>query len=666
MTVNDLWRFPLKEVKKSKVSLSTLCGQTIVVDLSIWLHQIIGVVDEVALFLQTKPAYLPRRLVRELWRRHKVLVDSGLKPIYMFDGRRHSMKVVAREQRDGPQESARKWLDDFYERGRSGATISDEERDKALQKMKDSCVITPETLFVVAQWMKDELMTLFCAPFEAEWQCVSLVLDGIADCILSTDGDCVVLGAPKVVIELTLSTKQCYVYDRTTVFTSLVNKKYDILVNKDYLPEMAAFLGCDYIKRVRGNGRETVFNKVLPGYRNAKDKRQHILGLRGIDESHANRFECVTNLYRHAPILRQSEESGEWKLVPLFPLPNNHMVNWSKMIGFIEVSHPSELLPVESSLYGKAAKFDGCSFIVSDGGPLPAFPEPMYNDNATTLPPFAHLDFELLPVCCQQSDVLHQFVAARHPYALDEKCSRNALEEAVVKVKNDAVLLKDKVPKIIDRWHTSNVLTGVGEDWSKDCIHTIRCLATIDEEKDVRRFYPEGNEANLEHARKLVDGGNILVRESLRHRLCRDNVDNVPRILFQCDAVPHMKGGPNSKVKSENIDGRDKEYYRIFLCFKYDANCIDSRRVIGYPYSCCGCHDGRYFCSHMLALLSVLHLKQMYSEEAFELGYARSPLVVQSMPLLVENLVRRDAAKRKASKSPKASKKQHKAWYQIK
>jgi 5'-3' exonuclease len=77
-------------------------------------------------------------------------------------------------------------------------------------------------------------------------------MDGVADCILSTDGDCVVLGAPKVVVELTISTKQCYNYDRSTVMLSLFVEKYNITVNKDYLPEMAAFPGCDYIKRLYG------------------------------------------------------------------------------------------------------------------------------------------------------------------------------------------------------------------------------------------------------------------------------------------------------------------------------------------------------------------------------------------------------------------------------
>lgn len=147
------------------------------------------------------------------------------------------------------------------------------------------------------------MIQFFCAPFEAEWQCISLIMDGVADCILSTDGDCVVLGAPKVVVELTISTKQCYIYDRSTVMLSLFVEMYNITVNKDYLPEMAAFLGCDYIKRLHGNNPNKVFNTILPGYRDAENKSEYILGLCGADQNYLKRFNCVTSLYQHTPVL---------------------------------------------------------------------------------------------------------------------------------------------------------------------------------------------------------------------------------------------------------------------------------------------------------------------------------------------------------------------------
>jgi 5'-3' exonuclease len=134
------------------------------------------------------------------------------------------MKEVAREKRDSPLESARKWLNDFYSKGLSGASISDEECDEALKRMKEACTVTPEILSIVVVWMKEEKVRLFCAPFEAEWQCVALLLDKLVDNILSTDGDCVIFGAPKVIVECTLSTLQCSAYDREAVMESVAER----------------------------------------------------------------------------------------------------------------------------------------------------------------------------------------------------------------------------------------------------------------------------------------------------------------------------------------------------------------------------------------------------------------------------------------------------------
>jgi 5'-3' exonuclease len=141
------------------------------------------------------------------------LIDAGPKPIYVFDGRRG-------QRRNGLMTSI----------------------EKAIHKMKNACKITPEIISIVIDWMKQELIQFFCAPFEAEWQCISLIMDGVPDCILSTDGDCVVLGAPKVVVELTISTKQCYIYDRSTVMLSLFVEKYNITVDKAYLQKWLLFL----------------------------------------------------------------------------------------------------------------------------------------------------------------------------------------------------------------------------------------------------------------------------------------------------------------------------------------------------------------------------------------------------------------------------------------
>jgi hypothetical protein len=317
------------------------------------------------------------------------------------------------------------------------------------------------------------------------------------------------------------------------------------------MPEMAAFLGCDYVNRVRGYGVDKVFKNRLPGFASAVDKRQYLSNLAGVKaderESYADQFIKVTNLFRQAPVLRCRDD--EWVLLPLLPLQANDMQHWASMIGFVEVQHPSELLPVDATQYSKAMLFDGCSFLLDDGGPLPSFKDPVYRNTANvSLPTYAEIDFQKIPVSCVQSIALHRFVNARMLSAIAADCPRVEREDAVERVMHQDILPKDKVQKVIDRWQLTTVLKGVDaadwEDENHEVTLTIRSLATINEAEDVvRQFYPYGNEANLITAYKLVDGGNVLARETLRCRLCRDLVDDSPCVLFQCDVVPHMKGG---------------------------------------------------------------------------------------------------------------------------
>lgn len=75
-------------------------------------------------------------------------------------------------------------MNEFYTKGLAGESISDEERDEALKRMKEASVVSPELVSTVVDRMREDNIEFLCAPFEAEWQCVALVLDKLADNIL--------------------------------------------------------------------------------------------------------------------------------------------------------------------------------------------------------------------------------------------------------------------------------------------------------------------------------------------------------------------------------------------------------------------------------------------------------------------------------------------------
>ncbi len=83
------------------------------------------------------------------------------------------------------------------------------------------------------------------------------------------------------------------------------------------------------------------------------------------------------------------------------------------MIGFDNVAHPLEMLPLESSQHAKASSLMAAvSLLMMAGRPLPSFQDQVYDNSSEGLPSFAKLDFEAIPVSCHKSTMLHQFVVA--------------------------------------------------------------------------------------------------------------------------------------------------------------------------------------------------------------------------------------------------------------
>jgi len=93
--------------------------------------------------------------------------------------------------------------------------------------------------------------------------------------------------------------------------------------------------------------------------------------------------------------------------------------------------------------------------------------------------------------------------------------------------------------------------------------------------------------------------------------------------------VPSMK----SKVKSANdkVEQEDSGY-TAYLAF--GGQC---KEMFGYPYSCCGCYDGRGLCSHLLALLlEFMLIQRSPSKEEYMLQKPPPASQLQNTPELCE------------------------------
>ena len=166
----------------------------------------------------------------------------------------------------------------------------------------------------------------------------------------------------------------------------------------------------------------------------------------------------------------------------------------------------------------------------------------------------------------------------------------------------------------------------------------------------INHMFPRGNENNRKRAMLLIESGAIQYL-SIKYKKCKSRLDsNLNVIQFQINVTPSMK----TKVKNETMNGGKDEldgFYTVFVSFD-----LSTKELLYYPYSICGCYDGRHVCSHFAAFLFFIRCAQMcdFNREMFENALPENPVKSQNTLTLIENMSstenRKKAMKRKADK----------------
>ncbi|KAM6324351.1 flap endonuclease GEN homolog 1 [Aegotheles albertisi] len=226
MGVTNLWQ--ILEPVRQPVSLSTLKGKTLAVDLSLWVceaqtvKKIMGVV--------TKPH------LRNLFFRFSFLTSMGIKLVFVMEGEAPRLKADTmskrNEMRYGPSKKA-------------GAARTGRSLFKAILK---ECLELLECLGV--PWVQ--------AAGEAEAMCAYLNAKGHVDGCITNDGDVFLYGAQTVYRNFAMNSKDpqldCY---------TMSSIKEKLGCDRESLIGLAVLLGCDYLpKGVPGVGKEQALKLI--------------------------------------------------------------------------------------------------------------------------------------------------------------------------------------------------------------------------------------------------------------------------------------------------------------------------------------------------------------------------------------------------------------------
>ncbi|KAK4305639.1 hypothetical protein Pmani_022469 [Petrolisthes manimaculis] len=215
-------------------------GRKVAVDASMSLYQFLVAVRQEGNMLMTADGETTSHLMGFFYRTIR-MVDNGIKPVYVFDGKPPTMKGGELAKRKERRDEAQKQLEQAEEAGNV------EDIDKFSRR-----------LVKVTKTHSDEAKTLLKlmgipyveAPCEAEAQCAALAKAGKVFGVATEDMDALTFGTPVLLRHLTFSEARKMPIKEFHLSKVLEGME---LSQKEFI-DMCILLGCDYCDSIRGIG----------------------------------------------------------------------------------------------------------------------------------------------------------------------------------------------------------------------------------------------------------------------------------------------------------------------------------------------------------------------------------------------------------------------------
>ncbi|XP_076624433.1 flap structure-specific endonuclease 1 [Colletes latitarsis] len=215
-------------------------GRKVAIDASMCLYQFLIAVRSEGAQLTTVDGETTSHLMGTFYRTIR-LVENGVKPVYVFDGKPPNLKGGELAKRAEKRDEAQKLLQAAQEAG----NVEDMEKfNRRLVK------VTKEHAEEVKQLLQLMGIPYVDAPCEAEAQCSALVKAGKVFATATEDMDALTFGCNVLLRRLTFSESrkmpvQEFHFDKVLE---------DLELNHDEFIDLCIMLGCDYTSSIKGVG----------------------------------------------------------------------------------------------------------------------------------------------------------------------------------------------------------------------------------------------------------------------------------------------------------------------------------------------------------------------------------------------------------------------------
>ncbi|KAK4686300.1 flap endonuclease-1, partial [Tremellales sp. Uapishka_1] len=224
--------------------MKTLFGRKVAIDASMSIYQfLIAVRQQDGQMLMNESGDVTSHLMGFFYRTIR-MVDHGIKPCYIFDGKPPELKGGVLAKRFAGREAAKSAEEEAKETGTA------EDIDKLSRRQVR---VTKEHNDECKRLLSLMGIPVVTAPGEAEAQCAELARAGKVYAAGSEDMDTLTFSSPILLRHLTFSEAKKMPISEINLEVALK----DMDMNMDQFIELCLLLGCDYLEPVRGVGPKT-------------------------------------------------------------------------------------------------------------------------------------------------------------------------------------------------------------------------------------------------------------------------------------------------------------------------------------------------------------------------------------------------------------------------
>lgn len=313
--------------EKKTIELKDLSNKVITIDGYNMLYQFLSSIrTKDGTPLKDSNGNITAHLTGILYRLTKLL-ELGIKPIFIFDGKPPDLKIDTIIKRNEVRENATvKWKKTLHKM--QSKDLSEEEKQNLLKEAQKNARatsrLTPEMVKESKQLLKLLGIPIVQAPSEGEAQAAYMVKKGVVDYAGSQDYDLLVFGATNIVRNLTVTGKRKLPGKNTfvSVKPELIDLKKNLKlleIDQSKLIDMAIFIGTDYHPGIYKIGPKKAL-KLVKDKTNVKSSEE-LLGI-SRDE-----YECIRELFLNPKV------TDDYNLVWNVP-DKNGIINFLKSRDF--------------------------------------------------------------------------------------------------------------------------------------------------------------------------------------------------------------------------------------------------------------------------------------------------------------------------------------------